>query len=275
MSMLDTYFQESAFDRLRSILQGFGLAGDDVFTLIRETVTRGDSDNTFFFNLYQTPSYKVRFRGIFDATGAKRMTEGEYVQYERGVDQLAQSAGFPPELFDPARLIEGNVSLVELRDRIVRAGKLASSAPQEVRDAFAEFYGASGTVALAALFGDPDMAEPILERMADTAELGGTGRLFGYTLTKTLAEQLRDAGITAPEAANTFRQAGGLNDLREGTITEAGIDTDPFVKGIFSIDSAAKTELDRARERRVARTSGAAGTSVTEEGIRSLASAED
>lgn len=125
VSKTDTYFRDSSIG-YKGILQEFGISGGNLDSLMRKAVRSGYSESEFLYFLRKTPEYRERFRGIFKKDGTMRMTEGEYLQFEFGLQTLGKSYGYKVDGQDVGEALRKGQSLESFEDRL--------SALQRVRE---------------------------------------------------------------------------------------------------------------------------------------------
>ena len=104
------------------------------------------------------------------------------------------------------KFIAGDVSPVELEDRIQTAQNRVLNAPPQVREALTRFYGgeiSNGDVLAFML--DPDRALPQIQRKVTAAEIGAGAALAGLGATRTRAEELATFGVTGEAARQGFQ----------------------------------------------------------------------
>ena len=187
-----------------------------------------------------------------------------------------RAAGMPAEFAQPdylAKLIGVDKSVNELNQIISNAYLAVTQAPVEVRQAFADFFGASGDSALAAMMLDPEQSGVALERMAQTAIVGGTSRQYGFQVGEGLAEEIVRRGLTGQSRSN-FEQLASSRSLFTETATETKDLTETQgVEAVFGTDMAAREAVRRRQEERTSFFAGNDQTTVTERGAIGLGAA--
>lgn len=175
--------------------------------------------------LRQRPEYKARFPAM-DALAKKgrAMSEAEYIAYERSAAGLFRMAGLPTGFYDSpkdfANLISNEVSINELSERVQTAYNAVAQAPQAVKDAFGEFYGAKSDGALAAYMLDPERALPVIEQQISAAQFAGIGTRFNYQLNKAQAEDLGKEGLSEQQITAGYQQADQFRSLADENLAE-------------------------------------------------------
>src|SRR5690606_8303029 len=125
----------------------------------------------------QSPQYDRYFAGNRRSDGTFRMTEAEYMSTIRAYRTLLSDFGLNPDLFQKrfVSLIEGEVSPLELRERLGAAYEgIVANIPQ-VREFYARYgYDLSDAAIFASVI-DPEIGDAILARRIAVAQVGGEG----------------------------------------------------------------------------------------------------
>lgn len=268
-----TNVNQDARDYIYALLSDYGLGGEAGWAW--EELVNGQTQDQVSQSLRKRPAYQIRFQGlaIRAQKGLSAISESEYINYERNAYQLMREAGMPPGFYDDpadfANLIGNDVSINEVNQRITNSYGRVAQAPQSVRDAFAEFYGANGDSALAAFFLDPDRAQPLLERAAAAAEVGGIGADFGFGLDKSTAEQVGGMGLSSSAIREGIATLGQGKSYFDETISERDdlrAET-TGVKAAFGIDGESADAFRNRRDRRAAEFGGTEGAYATQQGV--------
>jgi len=246
------------------------------------TVDLSDSD-AILFALRDQPAYQKRFAA--NAARAKKglpeLDPSTYVSLEESYRQLMRSNGLPLGFFDEVSdfqtLIEGDVSPMELQDRIEQGYAKVRDADPEVKRQMQQLYGVDDT-ALTAYFLDPQKAAPLLTRQARAAQIAARGKeQAGLQLTAETAESLAARGITPEEAQQRFAERGALEGLYQPIYGEEKLTEEQMLGATFGYDVKAQQELMKRQRQRLAefqgggqfaRTTGAtSGTTETGAGM--------
>jgi hypothetical protein len=214
------------------------------------------------FSIRETPQYKQRF-----AANARRVSKGlpeldvsTYIGLEEQYRDLMRANGLPPGFYDQTsdfeKLIEGDVSAVELQSRITEGYRRVADADPEVKRQMRELYNVD-EAGLAAYFLDPDRATPVLQRQASAARIAARAQEQGRMgLTVESAEELVARGITPEQAAETFQQVGQMAGLYEEMSGETALTQQQKLGAAFGYDVAAREELQRRQRQRVGEFAG-------------------
>jgi hypothetical protein len=103
------------------------------------------------------------------------------------------------------KFIGGDVSPVELEDRIQTAQRRVINAAPEITASLRSFYPEIGQGDLLAYFLDPDKAIENIKRKVTAAEIGGAAAISGLGTTRARAEELGAFGVTGEQAREGFR----------------------------------------------------------------------
>jgi hypothetical protein len=236
--------------------------------------------NSVYADMVNDPAYKARFPGM-DALRQKGriISEDAYLAIERQATQTMRYYGLPAGFYDSpddfGKLIGGEVSPKELEDRIMMAGTAAYSTDPSLRQQLERFGVSSGD--LTAYFLDPPTAEEFITRknVFQEAQIGVGSQRSGFgLLTKDEAARLRDAGLSADQAAAALGQQVGAKDLTAATLDEATGGTAALGRGALisaaAQDKAAQAEIDRRTRSRQARFEGGGGAAGIGRGTSGL-----
>lgn len=129
----------------------------------QDTASTVRSGAEFVATIRNTPQWKRRFAGIYDADGQMRMNEAEYVQTERAYRQVLRQYGVDVdgEYSTPSSLVgffEAGMDANELRDRL-QLWQHVKDAGRPVRDAFYVYAGMSVS--------DDDLFEALIDPARD------------------------------------------------------------------------------------------------------------
>lgn len=265
---------DGARAELSRFLSQYGLAALTDWAL--EQLVRGVSFDQIKLDLRQQPAYKLRFPAMQSLSDSGRaMTEAEYIGYEQAVVGIMRQSGLPPKFYDQpsdfADLMSNGVSVAEVADRVSGAYQKVMTAPQDVRDAFANMYGPGSDDAFAAFVLDPVRAQPVIQKQVNAALAVAQGGRVGLNISQGVAEGI-GATLSEGEAQGAIRQAGSLKPLTEQTLLEeqsgTSITGDDLVSGIAGLTSSEKTK--KALADRAAMFQGQGGAVQSKEGVFGL-----
>jgi hypothetical protein len=212
--------RQSAYDLLYSQFKLYGL--ESLVEPLKGLITSGASPAEFTIKLRESEPYKKRFSANAQrvAKGLKSLSEAEYIQLEDQYQDVMRRYGLPDTYYARGEMgiqegfnkfLEGDVSPVELEDRISTAQKRVLNANPEVTQAIKQFYPDISNADILAYTLDPKNAIENIKRKITTAEIGGAAIQSGLQTGLTRAEELRAAGVTKDTAQQGFGTiAGGL-----------------------------------------------------------------
>jgi hypothetical protein len=212
--------RQSAYDLLLSQFKQYGL--EALVEPLKGLITSGASPAEFTIRLRESDAYKKRFSANAQrvAKGLRSLSESEYIQLEDQYQDVMRRYGLPETYYARGEMgiqegfnkfLEGDVSPVELEDRISTAQKRVLNANPEVTAALKEFYPDITNGDILAYTLDPKNAIENIKRKVTTAEIGGAAIQAGLQTGLTRAEELRAAGITKDTAQQGYGTiAGGL-----------------------------------------------------------------
>lgn len=270
------------YDQLASFLTSYGLGG--LFTtdasglpggwLWDQIVSGTDSEAGLQLALEQTSVYQQRYGVITrmraEAASGKPVvvpTISQVREYETNAAAMMRQAGFPPWFYDSYEdvqgLLEANISLSELEQRVGQSWDLVHNTDPAIQQAFQDFYGVAGDAALASFYLDPDKTISQLERASRAAYAGGMGKTLGLNLDKTLSERIASLP-TSPEGITQdltqVAELQGRGVFTEGVteVTDLTAENQGLGAAVFG-DGAAAAQIERRIARRRANESSATG----------------
>ena len=206
---------KSSYDLLFSEFDRFGLGA--LVAPLQDLIVEGLSPAEFTLRLRGTDAYKKRFAANQQriAKGLRALSEAEYVGLEDQYQSIMRQYGLPQSYYSRGdmgrqegfeKFIAGDVSPVELEDRIQTAQNRVTNAPKQVRDALTQFYGAElGNGDILAYVLDPEKALSQIKRKVTAAEIGGGAAIAGLGLGKERAEELGMFGVTGEQARTGYQ----------------------------------------------------------------------
>ena len=269
----------AAFEIFRGFLRQYGL--EALASDVEKYKLDGLSDEELLIRLRtESKDYKQRFKAneARIAKGLRALSEAEYIGLEDQYQDVMRRYGLPETYYSRGamgrqegfeKFIAGDVSPVELEDRIQTAQNRVLNAPTQIKDALSQYYGAeisNGDVLAYVL--DPDRALPQIQRKVTAAEIGGAAAMAGLGATRTRAEELGTFGVTSQQAREGFQtiaeflpSAQKLGDIYAkqglGPYTQAVAEQE-----VFGVPGAADAATKRRRlaQLETAAFSGQAGT---------------
>ena len=216
---------QSAFDLLRSEFDRYGMGA--LVDPLKGFIQDGLSRDELTLQLRGTQAYQKRFAANAQRIkkGFRAISEAEYIGLEDQYQNVMRQYGLPESYYTRGdmgvqqgfeKFIAGDVSSVELEDRIQTAQNRVLNANPEVSKALREFYPeiTGGDILAYAL--DPDQAINNIKRKVGAAEIGAGAMQAGLTTGLTRAEELQRYGVTKETAQQGFGTiASGLERGRQ------------------------------------------------------------
>jgi hypothetical protein len=205
---------QSAYDLLFSQFQLYGLGA--LVEPLKGFIMDGLSPAEFTIRLRDTDAYRKRFAAnqARIQKGLRALSEAEYINLEDQYQDVMRRYGLPETYYSRGdmgrqegfeKFISGDVSPVELEDRIQTAQRRVINAAPEVTASLRSFYPEIGQGDLLAYFLDPDKAIENIKRKVTAAEIGGAATMSGLTAGATRAEELARYGVTGEAARQGFQ----------------------------------------------------------------------
>jgi hypothetical protein len=206
--------RKSAYDLLFSEFKQYGL--EALVTPLKSLIEEGVSPSEFTLRLRETDPYKKRFAANAQrvAKGLRAMSEAEYIGTEDQYQDVMRRYGMPETYYSKGELgvqtgfekfLAGDVSAVELEDRIQTAQNRVLKSNPEVAKALKEFYPGISNGDILSYVLDPTNAIENIKRKVTAAEIGGAAIQSGLKTGMTRAEELVAAGITKAQAQQGFQ----------------------------------------------------------------------
>lgn len=207
---------QSAYDLLLAQFNQYGLG--TLVEPLRKFIVEGLSPAEFTLRLRETDAYKKRFAANQQRInqGLRSLSEAEYIDLEDKYQDIMRRYGLPQSYYARGdmgiqsgfeKFIAGDVSAVELEDRIQTAYNRVLKANPEVMNSLKAFYGdtiTNGDILAYAL--DPKNAIEDIKRKVTAAEIGGAAKVAGLDLSRVArAEELAQYGVTGETARQGFQ----------------------------------------------------------------------
>lgn len=247
-------------------------------------------ETTISYYVSQDPAIQTIFDQRFAGNKALRdagKTEYSYSNYlalEQELQNDLRDAGFPPGFYDDqaslAKLIGGEVSRSELRDRAQAAYVAVKQADPGTVAELKNLYGVSEGD-LAAYFLDPAKAVDAmgkrftgqdLTRQVQAAQISAQARQqAGIGLTAQQAEVLGTQGVTEATARRDFGTIGQQQEVFQAMLPgEQAISQQEQISGTLGLSAEAAQRIATRRRRRTAAFEGGGGFATTQTGVTGL-----
>jgi hypothetical protein len=248
---------QSAFDLLRSEFESYGMGA--LVAPLRQFIEEGISRDEFVLRLRGTEPYKKRFAANAQRVtkGLRSLSEAEYIQKEDAYQDVMRRYGLPETYYTRGdmgrqegfeKFIAGDVSSVELEDRIASAQRRVINSNPEVSKALKEFYPGISNGDILAYVLDPTNAIEEIKRKITAAEIGGAAMQTKLDTSEARARELATYGITKQTATEEYANIAG--GLQRGSQLASIYGEDPYTQ------TTAETErfnLQGAQEARTKR----------------------
>ena len=209
---------QSAYTLLFEQFNEFGLGG--LVEPLKGFITEGLSKAEFTLRLRDTDAYKKRFAANAQRIqkGLRALSEAEYINLEDQYQDVMRRYGLPASYYargDMGRqegfekFIGGDVSPVELEDRIQTAQRRVLNAAPQIKNALTQYYGdeiSNGDILAYVL--DPAKAIENIKRKVTAAEIGAGAMQAGLTTGVSRAEELQRYGVTGEQARTGYQTIG-------------------------------------------------------------------
>jgi hypothetical protein len=216
---------QSAYDLLFAQFDRYGLGA--LIEPLKGFIQDGLSEAELTLRLRDTDAYKKRFAAnqARIKSGLRALSEAEYIGLEDQYQDVMRRYGLPDTYYTRGdmgrqegfeKFIGGDVSPVELEDRIQTAQTRVVNANPEVSKALREFYPeiTGGDILAYAL--DPAQAITNIKRKVGAAEIGAGAMQAGLKTGLARAEELQRYGVTKETAQQGFGTiASGLERGRQ------------------------------------------------------------
>jgi hypothetical protein len=249
--------RRSAYDLLLSEFKQYGL--DALVTPLKSLIEEGVSPSEFTLRLRETDAYKKRFAANAQrvAKGLRALSEAEYIGTEDQYQDVMRRYGMPESYYTKGELgvqsgfekfIAGDVSAVELEDRVQTAQNRVVNSNPEVAKALKEFYPGISNGDILAYVLDPANAVEQIKRKVTAAEIGGAAIQSGLKTGMTRAEELAAAGITKQTAQQGFGTIAG--GLQRGSQLASIYGEDPYTQATAETEVFGLADAEKARKQR-------------------------
>jgi len=258
--------RQSAYDILFNEFSAYGLGGlvEDVKYLLQSDV----SPSQFALELKNTKSYKDRFAANENRikAGLRALSPAEYIGLEDQYQEIMRNYGLPAAYYTKdgtgkqvgfEKFIAGDVSAVELEDRIGTAQKRVLKANPEVLDALKQFYPDITNGDILAYTLDPTKGLEDIKRKVTAAEIGGAAMIPKnaagqqiLTTSEARAMQLAGYGVDKAQATQGYSAIG--SGLQRGSQLASIYGQDPYTQTtaeeeVFKLSG--QTEAERQRKK--------------------------
>jgi hypothetical protein len=248
----------SAYNLLFDEFDKYGLG--TLVSDIKNILVEGSLDPAeFSLKIRGTDAYKARFiaNEARMAKGLRALSPADYIELEDKYQEVMRQYGLPESYYAKSgtgvqegfrKLIENDVSNIELEDRIATAQKRVLNANPEVTQAIKQFYPDITNADILAYTLDPKNAIENIKRKVTTAEIGGAALQAGLQTGLSRAEQLQAAGVTKDTAQQGFGTIAG--GLQRGSQLASMYGEDPYTQQVAETEVFNIAGAQEARKQR-------------------------
>jgi hypothetical protein len=258
--------RQSAYDILYNEFNAYGLGGlvEDIKYLLQSNV----SPSQFSIELKNTKSYKDRFAANENRikAGLRALSPAEYIGLEDQYQEIMRNYGLPASYYTKdgtgkqvgfEKFIAGDVSALELEDRIGTAQKRVINANPEVTTALKQFYPDITNGDILAYTLDPTKGLEDIKRKVTAAEIGGAAMIPKnaagqpiLTTSEARAMQLAGYGVDKAQATQGYSVIG--SGLQRGSELASIYGGDPYTQKtaeeeIFKLSGQTEAEKQRKK----------------------------
>ena len=248
---------QSAYSLLLSEFDRYGLTA--LVEPLKKFIEEGLSPAEFTLRLRETDAYKKRFAANAQrvAKGLRALSEAEYIGTEDQYQDVMRRYGMPESYYAKGDLgvqsgfekfLAGDVSAVELEDRIQTAQNRVVNSNPEVAKALKEFYPGISNGDILSYVLDPTNAIENIKRKVTAAEIGGAAIQSGLQTGMSRAEELRAAGVTKQTAQQGFGTIAG--GLQRGSQLASIYGEDPYSQAVAETEVFGLAGSEKARKQR-------------------------
>ena len=256
--------RKSAYDLLYSEFKQYGL--EALVSPLKSLIEEGVSPSEFTLRLRETDAYKKRFAANAQrvAKGLRALSEAEYIGTEDQYQDVMRRYGMPESYYTKGelgiqsgfeRFLAGDVSAVELEDRIQTAQNRVVNSNPEVAKALKEFYPGISNGDILAYVLDPNNAIEQIKRKVTAAEIGGAAIQAGLgykgdtpEARRARAEELGAAGVTKKTAQQGYGTIAG--GLQRGSQLASIYGEDPYTQAVAETEVFGLADAEKARKQR-------------------------
>jgi hypothetical protein len=255
-----------AFVAITEMLKAYGL--ETLAASVLGFIQQGYSSDTIGVLLQNTDAYKQRFAANESRRqqGLPVLSPAEYLATERAYRQIMSASGLPIGFYDSPSdfrgFLEGDMSPVELQDRVQSATDMVSKLDPATKSAFEKWYSTGDIIAYAL---DRERATSILDRQFRASQIAGAGTGQGVNLSQQFAERVAQTDIGIEQArqglgvVSTLAATGDrLSGIYGGTYTQ-----EDAASEVFLADTASAKKRTGLRSQERAQFAGQAGASST------------
>ena len=258
---------KSAFDLITLELKNLGLTSliKPLTDIFESGIDDGDSIR---LALAGTDAYKDRFKANEERikAGLRSLSPAEYIRLEDQYQEIMRNYGLPASYYTKdttgkqagfEKFIAGDVSALELEDRIATAQKRVINANPEVSAALKQFYPDITNGDILAYTLDPTKGLEDIKRKVTAAEIGGAAMIPKnaagkpiLTTSEARAMQLAGYGVDKAQATQGYSAIG--SGLQRGSELASIYGENPYTQAtaeeeVFRLSGQTEAEKQRKK----------------------------
>jgi hypothetical protein len=248
---------QSAYSLLESRFGSYGMGA--LVEPLKQFIQDGISEAELTLRLRETEAYKKRFAANAQrvAKGLRAIDEATYIGMEDQYQNIMRQYGLPETYYSRGdmgrqegfeKFIAGDVSPIELEDRIATAQKRVINANPEVSAALKQFYPDITNGDILAYTLDPTQGLESIKRKVTAAEIGGAAVRSGLTTNVGDAEYLQRYGVTKESAEQGYGTIAG--GLQRGSQLASIYGEDPYTQAVAETEVFNVPGAQEARKQR-------------------------
>jgi hypothetical protein len=248
---------QSAYALLFSEFNRYGMG--TLVEPLKRFIEDGLSESELTLKLRAEPAYQQRFAANTERVnkGLRALSEAEYIGMEDQYQNVMRQYGLPETYYSRGdmgkqagfeKFIAGDVSAVELEDRIATAQKRVINANPEVSAALKQFYPDITNSDILAYTLDPTKGLEDIKRKVTAAEIGGAAVRSGLTTNVGDAEYLQRYGVTKESAEQGYGTIAG--GLQRGSQLASIYGEDPYTQAVAETEVFNVPGAQEARKQR-------------------------
>ena len=263
--------RQSAYDLARELADAYGIGASIADRIINLVVDKGYTSTAVRLTLQDTPEYKERFKGIQlykqnfaseIAAGQKAapLTPADYIKAERDYQEILTRYGLSniAERNTYATLIGGDVSAVEVTDRITNVYDKIRNADEVLKSQLADYfpdYNESDFAEVLLTGTSPEDMASRLKNKLSAAEISSEASRAGLGLDVQRAMELQAMGVSRTIAragyskiAEQQTRLGTLGSIYQTDVTDlqTELEAEQF-QGLASQRRKKLTEQEKAQ----------------------------
>jgi hypothetical protein len=257
-----------------STLRRWGFTTDEIGGLsgwVQQQLQAGIDVTSVLILIYDQPDFQSRFPGMKAATdaGFAPPSPDEYIEYEDGmreyIDQYLPNQATADVDTLLTTLMGGNISLLQVKQRLQIAYDQILNAPVDVKSWFLQEYGQDADAMLSTVLLDPEQSFTDLEQAAkESYTQAAASEILSNTITKDTARKIASLGYTQESQYRQFTDLAKQEFLYVEKLTERD-DLRMEREGVgsaFDIDADASKSVAEREEERLSEFAGGGGAYV-------------